>query len=414
MNADTRQQADTSAMAGPHSPVVLVTNTHAGHANGATPAELLRAAGIVVAEQIDVSALDHNLPRGVRWREAGMRAAVAAGGDGTLGAVASQLVGSGLPMGILPMGTSNDSARSLGVPLDLAAASEVIAWGLPMPVDAGQALPALTEPGALSPTHAAHIPADEAARNTTLAGQGAYFMHALTLGLNVEFARLATDVARRERWGTLTYAASALEALAQFQPVPVTLRLFGVVRQGADGDRVEKGGDVIIMRRALQVAVVNLPVFGGPLNLRLPSAWLGDSLLDFVVIEALEPPNLRATVDGLFAALGRLRDGVFSGRAAPSEGAPAEGASASAEASEELTDESAGLALPGVHRYSARSAVIETPSDVDVTLDGEIRTRTPVRVRVAPERVQVLLPKEVRDRLLERERARNRRSAAER
>src|SRR5258706_3129884 len=407
MNADTRQQADTSAMAGPNSPVVLVTSTHAGHADGAPPAELLRAVGIVVAEQIDVSALDRNLPRGVRWSEAGMRAAVAAGGDGTLGAVASQLAGSGLPMGILPMGTSNNSARSLGVPWDLAAASEPIAWGQPTQVDAGQALPALTEPGALSPTHAAHIPADEAALNTTLAGRGAYFMHALTLGLNVEFARLATDVARRERWGTLTYAASALEALTHFQPVPVTLRLFGVVRQGAAGDRVGTDTDVIIMRRALQVAVVNLPVFGGPLNLRLPDAWLGDSLLDFVVIEALEPPNLRATVDGLFAALGRLRDGVFSGRAAPSDGA-----AASAEASEELTDESAGLALPGVHRYSARSAVIEAPSDVDVTLDGEIRTRTPVRVRVAPEPVRVLLPKEVRDRLLWR--ARNRRSAAER
>src|SRR5258708_39888505 len=151
---------------------------------------------------------------------------------------------------------------------------------------------------------------------------------------------MATEVGRRERGDTLTYAASALEALTQFQPVPVTLRLFGVVRQGADGGRVEMGGDVIVMRRALQVAVVNLPVFGGPLNLRLPNAWLGDSLLDIVVIEALEPPNLRATVDGLFAALGRLRDGVFSGRAAPSEGA-----AASAEASAVLTDESAGLAL---------------------------------------------------------------------
>src|SRR5260221_14355404 len=145
MSAHPRQQADTSAMAGPNSPVVLVTSTHAGHADGAPPAELLRAVGIVVAEQIDVSALDHNLPRGVRWREAGMRAAVAAGGDGTLGAVASQLVGSGLPMGILPMGTSNDSARSLGVPLDLAAAGEVIPWGLPTPAEAGQAPPALTD-----------------------------------------------------------------------------------------------------------------------------------------------------------------------------------------------------------------------------------------------------------------------------
>ncbi|HZC76853.1 MAG TPA: diacylglycerol kinase family protein, partial [Ktedonobacterales bacterium] len=344
MNADTRQQADTSAMAGPNSPVVLVTSAHAGHADGATPAERLRAERIVVAEQIDVSALDHNLPQGVRWRDAGMRAVVAAGGDGTLGAVATQLAGSGLPMGILPMGTSNDSARSLDIPLDLVAACETIAWGVPTPIDAGQALPALTEPGALSSMHAAHTPADEAALHAKLARHGAYFMHALTLGFNVEFARLATDVARRERWGTLTYAASALEALTQFQPVPVTLRLFDVARQGADGDRVEMGGDVIVMRRVLQVAVVNLPVFGGPLNLRLPDAWLGDRLLDFVVIEALEPPNLRATVDGLFAALGRLRDGVFSGRAASSEGtAPAE-----------LTDETAGLALPGVHRFSAR------------------------------------------------------------
>jgi diacylglycerol kinase family enzyme len=408
MNPDTRQQADTSAMAGPNSPVVLVTSAHAGHVNGATPAELLRGAGIVVAEQLDVSALDHNLPQGIRWREAGMRAVVAAGGDGTLGAVASQLAGSGLPMGILPMGTSNDSARSLGVPLDLTAASETIAWGVPTTVDAGQALPALTEPGALSPTHTASLAANEAALRATLAEHGAYFMHALTLGLNVEFARLATDVARRERWGTLTYAASALEALTQFQPVPVTLRLFGAVRQGADGDLVETGGDVIVMRRVLQVAVVNLPVFGGPLNLRLPDAWLGDSLLDFVVIEALEPPSLRATIDGLFAALGRLRDGVFSARAEPAEGAPSADA-----APAELTDETAGLALPGVHRYCARSAVIETPSDVDVTLDGEIRTHTPVHVRVAPEPVRVLLPAEVRARLLERERARVRRLAAQ-
>src|SRR5260221_5826418 len=107
MNADTRQQADTSAMAGPNSPVVLVTSAHAGHTNGATLAELLRAVGIVVAEQIDVSALDHNLPQGVRWREAGMRAAVAAGGDRKVGARATQLAGSGRSIGLLAVGTSN-------------------------------------------------------------------------------------------------------------------------------------------------------------------------------------------------------------------------------------------------------------------------------------------------------------------
>src|SRR5260370_27316559 len=166
MNADTREEADTSAMAGRNSPVVLVTSAHAGHTNGAMLAELLRAVGIVVAEQIDVSALDHNLPQGVRWREAGMRAAVAAGGDGTLGAVATQLAGSGLPMGILPMGTSNDSARSLGVPLDLVAASEAIALGVPTPVDAGQTLPALTGTGALSPTPPPPLPPHKPALTT--------------------------------------------------------------------------------------------------------------------------------------------------------------------------------------------------------------------------------------------------------
>jgi hypothetical protein len=53
--------------------------------------------------------------------------------------------------------------------------------------------------------------------------QGKVFLHALTLGLNVAFARLATDVAQRQRWGRLTYAAAAIAALTQFEPVPITI-----------------------------------------------------------------------------------------------------------------------------------------------------------------------------------------------
>lgn len=54
---------------------------------------------------------------------------VAAGGDGTLNAVAAQLMGTDIPMGIFPLGTFNYVARLLNIPLDLLKAAEVIATG---------------------------------------------------------------------------------------------------------------------------------------------------------------------------------------------------------------------------------------------------------------------------------------------
>lgn len=54
---------------------------------------------------------------------------VAAGGDGTLNAVASCLLHTSIPMGILPLGTFNYIARVLNIPLDLMAAAQVIAQG---------------------------------------------------------------------------------------------------------------------------------------------------------------------------------------------------------------------------------------------------------------------------------------------
>lgn len=371
-----------------HSPVVLVTSPHAGHGNGdaaASAADLLRRAGVSVAEHVLVSALDHNLPQGARWRDGGIRAVVAAGGDGTLGAVATQLTGSGLPMGILPMGTSNDAARSLNVPLNLTEAANVVAHGTATDVEAGQVMPAMTEPYAIASSASADV--EESRLHSVLAAHGAYFLHAMTLGFNVAFARLATDVARRDRWGPLNYAASAVEALTKFDPVKVTLRLQGARRMSASGEVLEAADELVVTRHALQVAAVNLPVFGGAMNLRLPHAQLGDHLLDFVIIEALEPPNLRATVDGLLAGLAHLRESFLNAKGNSAEhGTP----------SAELTDEAAGFGLPGVVRYQARSAVIETPEHVDVTLDGEIRARTPAMVRQAPEPVRVLLPAEAR------------------
>lgn len=63
---------------------------------------------------------------------------VAGGGDGTLGAVAGVLAGSGVPFGVLPLGTLNHFAKDAGIPLDLASAVETVCRGRATPVDVGR------------------------------------------------------------------------------------------------------------------------------------------------------------------------------------------------------------------------------------------------------------------------------------
>ena len=68
----------------------------------------------------------------------GCRPVVAGGGDGTINAVASVIIGTDNTLGVLPLGTLNHFAKDLHIPLDLDAAARVILDGHEARVDVGE------------------------------------------------------------------------------------------------------------------------------------------------------------------------------------------------------------------------------------------------------------------------------------
>ena len=70
--------------------------------------------------------------------EDGCSVLVAGGGDGTVSAAAQAVVGTGVPLGVLPLGTLNHFAKDLGIPQEPAEAVEVVVRGRVREVDVGE------------------------------------------------------------------------------------------------------------------------------------------------------------------------------------------------------------------------------------------------------------------------------------
>ena len=112
---------------------LVLTTTRAGSADAervaAAVAELARAGPTEVAEAEDSTSLD---------RVDG-RVLVVAGGDGSVHALVGRLRGRGelatTTIGLVPLGTGNDLARGLGLPLDPVAAARRVVDGTPMAAD---------------------------------------------------------------------------------------------------------------------------------------------------------------------------------------------------------------------------------------------------------------------------------------
>jgi diacylglycerol kinase family enzyme len=107
--------------------------SRAGNALEGQITEAFAAAGLAAdIHLVDGSALTSTIARCARTG-----AVAIGGGDGTQGSAAAILAEAGATQGVLPLGTRNNLARELGIPLDLAGAAKVIADGHTQAIDLG-------------------------------------------------------------------------------------------------------------------------------------------------------------------------------------------------------------------------------------------------------------------------------------
>ena len=208
-------------------------------------------------ETIDVveTALEHPSAAdlGRRAVAEGYDVAIAAGGDGTVSAVAGALVGSTVTLGILPFGTFMNVARALGIPRDDApAAAEVIAASTMRMIDVGEV-------------------------------GGQLFFEAAGIGLDADAFRATRSVQRGEH-------GRALAALG------------GLVRRSGVRVRVDVDGRVRT-HRVLQAVVSNGPWYGWGFEVS-PGALVDDGLLDLVIFGG---SRLRVLREIIAAAVDRDR-----------------------------------------------------------------------------------------------------------
>jgi YegS/Rv2252/BmrU family lipid kinase len=189
-------------------------------------------------------------------------AVVAAGGDGTFGVVARALLDAAgahpgvevPPLGVLPLGSAMNVARSLGVPRDLEAAAGIIVDGHSRPIDVG------------------------------VLGDGTTFFEALAIGLHAE---LFAEAAAFDEGDLLAPLRAAWTAV-RYRPSRVTLAL----------------DDRTVATRALVLSVSNGPFTGLGFTVA-PEARMDDGRFDIRVFERFSRLELLLHFGSI--ALGRRR-----------------------------------------------------------------------------------------------------------
>nr|WP_280173926.1 lipid kinase [Devosia enhydra] len=174
--------------------------------------------------------------RDIAARGADFDMVVVCGGDGTINSAAMGVLETGLPMGIIPMGTANDLARTLEIPDDPVRAADIIVRGRTRRIDLGQV-------------------------------NGHPFFNVASIGLAADLAdRLSPEI--KKRWGRLGYALSALRVVMSARPFSATI--------------IEDSGERKV--RTYQIAVGNGRHYGGG-NVIHSGATIDDGHLDLYSLE---------------------------------------------------------------------------------------------------------------------------------
>lgn len=163
---------------------------------------------------------------------------ILAGGDGTMNAAAEALLDCGLPFGILPIGTANDLARTLGIAPDLMTACDIIGAGRLQQIDLGWV-------------------------------NGKHFFNVASMGISVEVThRLTTEVKRR--WGIMSYLYALVDAFKQNRPFRAEII--------CDQQKMEF--------HAIQITVGNGRYYGGGFSVAEDAA-IDDQLLDLYALKPM-------------------------------------------------------------------------------------------------------------------------------
>jgi diacylglycerol kinase family enzyme len=124
-------------------PLIVVFNLGSGAGDAAQVRAAIESACAEAGRQCTLLSVDDPRHLGALARDAVQRAqqtggvVVAAGGDGTINAVAQAVLGSGCAFGVLPQGTFNYFSRTHGIPADIDAAMQVLLHEQAQPAQVG-------------------------------------------------------------------------------------------------------------------------------------------------------------------------------------------------------------------------------------------------------------------------------------
>ena len=177
----------------------------------------------------------------------GFDVVVAMGGDGTIGAVIRGLAGSKTRLGIIPAGHSNDLAASLGIPLDLKEACDLIVSGKTRKVDLGVI--------------------------TTKDRKNFYFNQVAAVGLTATLYPQVSKVPNGRYEGVI----DAIKTIFNYKTKPIVQLTLD------DESQIEV--------ETMLVTIVNTPVTGIR-NLVAPEASMDDGLLDIAVYPGFSKAEL--------------------------------------------------------------------------------------------------------------------------